>query len=212
MKRLNLKGASSDAILLTFIKLVTTALGLAITRLLAEYLAVYEYGTYSQIMLLVSTISSITMFGMMDGVNFFYAGKPAGEERESYIATIFALQCTFSTVAGCVVMAMEGPLCDYFENADAGKLLIFAKSHLISTEQELSRIYPIAIFLQEELFPYAKKVQFMKLHSMRLSDLTALPELLSVSMKMHLRISISVPPVRKFRKTGRNSAELSAKS
>ncbi|MBQ7324161.1 MAG: oligosaccharide flippase family protein [Clostridia bacterium] len=126
MKRLNLKGASSDAILLTFIKLVTTALGLAITRLLAEYLSVYEYGTYSQIMLLVSTISSITMFGMMDGVNFFYAGKPAGEERESYIATIFALQCTFSTVAGCVVMAMEGPLCDYFENADAGKLLIFA--------------------------------------------------------------------------------------
>ena len=46
-------GVSGDAILLMAIKFVTIALGLAITRLLSEYLTVYDYGTYSQILLIV---------------------------------------------------------------------------------------------------------------------------------------------------------------
>ena len=81
MKKLCIKGASADAILLTFIKLVTTVLGLVITRLLAQYLTVHDYGTYSQISLLVTTIASITLFGMMDGVNYFYSGEPDGEKK-----------------------------------------------------------------------------------------------------------------------------------
>ena len=50
-------GVSFDAILLTFIKLITTALGLATTRLLSEHLSVYDYGTYSQVLLIVSTVA-----------------------------------------------------------------------------------------------------------------------------------------------------------
>jgi len=119
-------GVSADAILLTFIKLVTTALGLATTRLLSEYLSVHDYGTYSQIMLVVSTIASVTIFGMMDGVNYFYAGKNEEDEKESYVATIFALQCVISAVAGLVVMIMNRNICGYFGNEDIGIYLIFA--------------------------------------------------------------------------------------
>ena len=126
MKKLSIKGTSADAILLTFIKFVTVALGLVVTRLLSEYLAVHDYGTYSQILLIVSTVSSITMFGMMDGVNFFYAGRSEPQNRESYIATIFALQCTLSTIAGAVVLILSHPICLYFENPDVKPLLIFA--------------------------------------------------------------------------------------
>ena len=119
-------GISSDAIMLLIVKLVTTALGLIITRLLSEYLTVYDYGTYSQILLVVSTVSSVTVLGMMDGINYFYCREQDQQRRESYVATVFALQSTLGTAVGCVVMALSTPLCLYFENSDIKALLIFA--------------------------------------------------------------------------------------
>lgn len=118
-------GASSDAILLMLIKLVTTVLGFTVTRLLSQYLSVYDYGTYSQILLIVSTVASVTVLGMMDGVNYFYCGEQDPKRRESYIATIFSMQCIVGAAAGFVVMAMSAPLCRHFDNPDVGRLLIF---------------------------------------------------------------------------------------
>lgn len=119
-------GTSGDAILLMFIKLVTIALGLVVTRLLSEHLSVYDYGTYSQILLVVSTVTSLTVLGMMDGVNYFYCRETDVHKRESYMSTIFALQCAVSTAAGCAVLALSAPLCKHFNNPDVAGLLIFA--------------------------------------------------------------------------------------
>lgn len=120
-----LRGASADAVLLMIIKLVTMVLGFAVTRLLSQYLSVYDYGTYSQILLVVSTVTNITILGMIDGVNYFYCSEPDADKRERYISTMFALQCMVSTVAGAVVMCLSSPLCIYFGNPDVGKLMIF---------------------------------------------------------------------------------------
>lgn len=119
-------GASSDALLLMFIKLVTILLGFVVTRLLSEHLSVYDYGTYSQILLVVSTVATLTILGMMDGVNYYWCSGKDLREREQYVATIFALQCVVSTVAGTAVLCLSGPLCRYFDNPDVSGLLIFA--------------------------------------------------------------------------------------
>lgn len=119
-------GISGDAFFLMLVKLVTIALGLVTTRLLSEYLTVYDYGTYSEILLIVSTVSSVTILGMMDGVNYFYCSEQNENRREEYISTIFALQCAVSAAAGCAVMVMSGPLCEYFENPDIKGLIVFA--------------------------------------------------------------------------------------
>lgn len=125
-KNKRIGGVSADAILLMFIKLVTAALGLVITRLLSEYLSLHDYGTYSQILLIVSALSSGTIFGMMDGVNYFYCSERDPDKRESYVATIFALQCTISAVAGGITMLCAAPICAYFANPDIKPLMIFA--------------------------------------------------------------------------------------
>lgn len=121
-----LRGASSDAVLLMVIKLVTMALGFAVTRLLSQYLSVYDYGTYSQILLIVSTVANLTILGMMDGVNYFYCSEQDAEQREKYLATIFTLQCAVSAVAGAMVLCLSGPLCAYFDNPGVSRLMIFA--------------------------------------------------------------------------------------
>lgn len=128
MKKITLSGVSGDAILLTIIKLVTMAVGLAVTRLLSQYLSVYDYGTYSQILLIVSVVSSITIMGMMDGMNFFYCSERDDNMREAYVSSIFALQCIVSAIAGTGVIILSGPLCQHLENPDLKRLLFFAVS------------------------------------------------------------------------------------
>lgn len=136
-------GASIDAILLTFIKLISTVLGLATTRLLSEYLSVYDYGTYSQILLIVSTVASLTIFGMMDGMNYFYCQNMEAQEKESYTATIFTLQLIFGTLAGTLTMLLSAPLCAYFNNPDLKGLLIFAA--VLPTLQNLIWVMQVLI-------------------------------------------------------------------
>ena len=119
-------GTSGDAVLLMFIKLVTMALGLTVTRLLSQYLSYHDYGTYSQILLVVTTVASVTILGMVDGTNFFYCRETDPQKREGYVSTIFTLQCMVSAAAGCVVMLLSTPLCTHFDNPDVAKLLIFA--------------------------------------------------------------------------------------
>jgi len=119
-----LRGSSADALLLTFAKLVTVMLGLAVTRLLSQNLSKHDYGTYSQVLLIVSTVSSMTILGMADGVNYFHCSRQ-GDERESYLSTIYCLQCMISTLAGAAVMLLAVPLCKYFGNADIKRLLIY---------------------------------------------------------------------------------------
>lgn len=119
-------GTSGDAVLLMFIKLVTMVLGLTVTRLLSQYFSYHDYGTYSQIMLVVNTVASITILGMVDGTNFFYCREADPQKREGYVSTIFTLQCMVSAAAGCVVMLLSSPLCTHFHNPDVAGLLIFA--------------------------------------------------------------------------------------
>lgn len=121
-----LRGASSDAVLLMAVKMVTMVLGLATTRLLSEYLSVYDYGTYSQILLIVSVVSSATILGMMDGVNYFYHSARDAKERENNVSVMFTLQTVIGTASGCLVMVLSAPLCLYFENPMIRGLLIFA--------------------------------------------------------------------------------------
>lgn len=120
------KGASFDAILLTLIKFVTLLLGIIITRLLSQYLSVHAYGTYSQVMMLVSTISYLTILGMIDGVNYFNCSEKDRDKREAYISTLFSLQCIVSAIAGSMIFVLSGKICSYFDNPDLKNVLHFA--------------------------------------------------------------------------------------
>lgn len=119
-------GASVDALALTLIKLVTIGLGFVVTRLLSQHLSAYAYGTYSQILLIVSTVSSLTILGMMDGVNYFFCSEQDVQRREAYIATLFAMQCAVGVLAGSFVMLLQNRICAGFGNPEIKSLLVFA--------------------------------------------------------------------------------------
>ncbi|MCD8340931.1 MAG: oligosaccharide flippase family protein [Clostridiales bacterium] len=122
----SLRGLSGDALLLTFIRLVTMALSFAVTRLLSQQLTVYDYGTYSQILLIVSTVSSLAILGMADGVNYFFCSEGDSGQRESYIATLYLAQCIISAVSGCLVMLFSAPIAVGLGNDEVKRYLAYA--------------------------------------------------------------------------------------
>lgn len=122
----SLQGASLDGIILAAVKIVTIGLGLITTRLLSQYLSIFDYGTYSLIQLVVSSTVSITILGMMDGINYFFCSEKDEGKRDAYIATIYLLQFSVSLLAGCVIVCAGGQICLYLGTAEARRLMIYA--------------------------------------------------------------------------------------
>ena len=106
--------------------MITLVLGILITRVLSGHFSLQEYGTYSQIMLLITTISSMTTLGMMDGINFFFCKESITEKRDSYVSTIFGLQYISGTIVSVGVLLCTIPISKYFGNDSIKPLIIFA--------------------------------------------------------------------------------------
>lgn len=106
--------------------MITLVFSILITRVLSGHFSVYDYGTYSQILLLTTTISSLTILGMMDGINFFFCKENNEIKRNSYVSTIFFLQAIVSLVVLISVMICTVPISKYFDNSSLKPLMIYA--------------------------------------------------------------------------------------
>ena len=152
-------GSSGDALLLTAVKLMTMLLSLVTTRLLSQYLTTYDYGTYSQVLLISSTIASITILGMMDGMNFFFCSEKDTERREAYVATIYLMQLALGVIMGAAVML---PICAYMDNPELKKLMLFAA--ILPTLQNL-------IYISQVLLISVGKAKVLALRNLVISVL-----------------------------------------
>ena len=118
--------AAGDAAVLALVRAMTMCLSLVTTRVLSTYLSTFAYGTYAQILLIVSTTASLTMFGLIDAINFYYCGAAEQEKREAYAATILTLQCCTGAAAGALILLLAEPICGYFGNPELRRYLAFA--------------------------------------------------------------------------------------
>lgn len=121
-----LSGTSGDSVLLVFVKIVTLVFGLLMTRVLSGYFSLNDYGTYSQIILLSSTITTLTILGLTDGINYFFCKEQDVQKRDNYVATIFFLQLLINVIVSVVILSLAVPISEYFNNLDVKKLIIFA--------------------------------------------------------------------------------------
>lgn len=135
-------GVAADSVLLTVVKVVTALLGLLTTKLLSTQFSLQQYGTYSQAMLLISTVTSITILGLSDAVNYFYNAADDDITKQQNIATIFGIQDVVGLSFGILICACNIPIIRYFNNEDLRVILFFVAwfpmfSNLISMLQVL---------------------------------------------------------------------------
>ncbi len=114
-----MRGISIDAIMLSAVRVVTMLLGLACVKIVSVHFSLSQFGLYSQAMLIVSTVGSLTILGFSDGINYFYnseKSRTAGFDKSNYVSTLFLLQTVIGIGAGFIIIIASPLLTDYFNN------------------------------------------------------------------------------------------------
>lgn len=111
-------GAASSYILLMAAQLVTAILGMIVTKLLSVNFSLQEYGTYSQAILVTSTMSSASILGLTNATNYFYNRTSNIAEQKKYISTIFSLQYIAGILAASAILVIRKPVSVYFSNEE----------------------------------------------------------------------------------------------
>lgn len=122
--KLGIKGAATDSILLTFVRVITAVLGLLVTKLLSVHFSLKEYGTYSQAMLIVTTATSFSILGLTNAVNFFYNKTNDEDKKEEYVCTVFGIQYIVGIVCAIAILLLQIPIINYFNNDELKELII----------------------------------------------------------------------------------------
>ena len=174
MKKISLKsifsGASGDSFFLIFVRVITLVLGILITRVLSGHFSLQEYGTYSQVMLLITTISSMITFGLMDGINYYFCREVEKERRDSYVSTIFGLQYIIGAIVSALVLLGTVPISKYFGNESIKPLIIFAAVlPVIQNTIQLLQVLFVAIGKAKQIAVRNFIVSILKLVAVTLS-------------------------------------------
>lgn len=124
MKKIK-SGAATDSLFLTLTRVLTASISVIIYKLLTVHFSLDEYGTYSQVLLVSTTLVAITDLGMTDAINYFF-NRDGGKERgRLYVNTIFALQIIIGLVGAVCVLLLKNQIAFYFDNSAVKSLLIY---------------------------------------------------------------------------------------
>ena len=135
-------GAAFSSLLLTFVSFVTMLISMIISKLLSVNFSLYEYGTYSQVVLVTTTVTSITSLGLGNATNYFYNKSQNTEEQQKYVSTLIIIEEVVGFICALLIALFRGQIAEYFCNLEIKNLLIIVAfmpllSHLIGTYQNL---------------------------------------------------------------------------
>lgn len=114
-----------DALRLTLSKVITLCISMACTMLLSRFRTTEEYGTYSQLLLVVNLFTSLFMLGLPNSINYFLSRAENEQERQKFLSVYYTLSTLLSVVMG-IVLVLAIPLIEaYFKNPALRGFLYF---------------------------------------------------------------------------------------
>lgn len=114
----------NDAIKLSASQIITSLIALVSSMLLSRFRTLTEYGTYSQLLLVVNLGSSIIMLGLPHSINYFLAKARDEKERAQFLSIYYSLSTILSLIVG-FVLVMIVPLLEKFFKNDLIRSFIF---------------------------------------------------------------------------------------
>jgi len=114
-----------DALRLTTSKVITMVITMLTAMLLSRFRTTEEYGTYSQILLVINLFTTMLMLGLPNSINYFLARADTPEEREKFLSVFYTISTLLSAFIG-LVLVLGVPLIEmYFHNSNIGKFYYF---------------------------------------------------------------------------------------
>ena len=107
----------SSAVVLTASKIITLCLTMVTTMLLSRFRTFQEYGTYSELLLIVNLTSTLLMLGLPNSINFFLAKAETQDEQKKFLSIYYTLSTMLSILIGIVLVLLVPLLEKYFHNS-----------------------------------------------------------------------------------------------
>ena len=118
-------GVGERALHLTIAKATTVFISLISGMLLSRFRTVEEYGTYSQLLIVVTLMTSLLMMGLPNSINYFLARADEGKERKEFLSIYYTLNTVLCVVIGAVLIIAIPWIERYFENEGIRKFWYF---------------------------------------------------------------------------------------
>lgn len=83
---------AGDALKLTISKMIILVLSMIAAMLLSRFRTLEEYGTYSQLLLVINLVTSIIMLGLPNSINYFLARAETEESRQKFLSIYYTLR------------------------------------------------------------------------------------------------------------------------
>ena len=95
------------------------------SMLLTRFRTLREYGTYSQITLVVQLATSIFMLGLPNSLNYFLARCDTLEEKNRFVSLYYTVNTMLSVFVGTLLVLLTPALVRYFKNPLLTSFLFF---------------------------------------------------------------------------------------
>lgn len=110
------KSIGKSAVWLTTTKLLSLLLIMAIEMILSRFRTLEEYGTYSQILLVVNLTITTLMLGLPNSINYFLAKADSDIERGKFVSNYYTLSTFVSLITACLLYFLSPFIISYFQN------------------------------------------------------------------------------------------------
>lgn len=105
-----------DVVRLTSSKIIVSFITLLIGMLLSRFRTLEEYGTYSQMTLVINLATTIFMLGLPNSLNYFLAKADTNLERRDFLSVYYTLSTILSLFVGAILVTITPLLITYFKN------------------------------------------------------------------------------------------------
>lgn len=181
MKKYKAEGASWDSIFLSVIRVVTTLMSIIETKILSVGFDLTNYGTYSQIAVVVSICNSLLSLGLVDALNYYYnnsSGQYDRNKRLTIVNTIFAIELIAGIVVAVALIAGRNLISAYYSNPVISSLIIFVAFRPVLTN---------LLSLYQMLFVSVGRIKVIALRNLILSLIGTAVLIVSVYMLHDIR-------------------------
>ncbi|WP_165062719.1 oligosaccharide flippase family protein [Adlercreutzia sp. ZJ154] len=114
-----------SAVQLTVARVLTLLITLVSAMLLSRFRSLFEYGTYSQLLIVIQLAISLFTMGLPNSTNFFLARAENKEQRVDFLSSFYGL-CTILSVATAIVLFFGVPVFEsFFENTTISDYAFF---------------------------------------------------------------------------------------
>jgi O-antigen/teichoic acid export membrane protein len=114
-----------DIAALSGTRVLTLLLAMAQVMILSRAYNKLDYGTYSQGLIVIQIMTTLTGFGLSSAVNYFLAQAIPFESKRKYFNTITGINVLSGVVGGLLLLVFRNFIAEYFSNPMLAALIIY---------------------------------------------------------------------------------------